>query len=599
MSFTAVVRTSHSIPKALLEFSRQKDIDIKLLDFELITYDTLLKTEDEEEYQNIENANNISLEDKRNPKTQILQKYTIKIKPYVKDNEQIILSFGVNKLKTKAVLTIKEGSIFHKYSTLIQNLKNKIWARKLRAGLLIDIFEDALDAQLAKLFKLLPDNQALKKDLKFHVALGVEPIAQIGAKYEKIFETLNPDSHSIIDGVEKGMLILKYIKAIPGVDGRACNGKFMQAKESDNSVNKPNIDETILKKEYKEYIDYFSNDEGYVLLTKTDLKISKTLNLKSANFKSTANIDVGEDKDITVHIGHKQSDNEDAIGSGVNIYVKELSVEGSVAANVQIQTQDLSIDAQTHKDSHMNVENTANIKLHRGDLTTNEANIDVLEGGKVTAHKSVYIRQMVGGIAIAPIVKVDELISNSTIIASELIEIKTILGFDNKLIIDPHAIEDYSKDIENLKEKIALEKKSFDVQTNNLREKIKEHASRIDRIKTFKQRILLAQKSGRSPVKQDILRIRQYKIESDALKESQAQLINKETELQKLNEKLDLMYNKDLYAKITCKTTYDGTSKIIFKNSKTKEEVPYIPHGSAPTISIVLNEDKQRVIKIS
>ena len=35
MSFTNVVRTSNSIPKTFLEFSKDRGIDIKLLDFEL------------------------------------------------------------------------------------------------------------------------------------------------------------------------------------------------------------------------------------------------------------------------------------------------------------------------------------------------------------------------------------------------------------------------------------------------------------------------------------------------------------------------------------------------------------------------------------
>lgn len=600
MSFTPVVRSSNSIVKSLIEFAKDRKVDTKVLDFELISYNTLLKKESDEAYTTVDNPKDITLEDKKNPTTIMIQEYSIKIMPASKNTNPIKLSLATNKLKTKAIVTIKEGSVFHKTPTLMKEIKNSIWHKKLRAGLLIDLFEDALDAQLAKLFKVVPDKKALKKDLKFHVALGIEPIAQIDAKYDKVFEEFSKESDSIIDGIEKGILVLKYIKPIAGVDGRSCTGKYIKIKESDTSVKKPSIDATITEKEQKTCIEYFANDNGYVLFTKFDLKISKTLKLDGADFKSSANIDAGEEnKDVSVHIGHNKSDNEDAIGSGVKIDVKELNVEGSVAANVSISTQELNIDAQTHKNSKMEVKNTANIKLHRGDLTANEANIDVLESGKVTAHKSVYVKQMVGGTAIAPIVKVDKLISNSIIIASELIEIETILGFDNTLIIDPYSMESYQKDVQDLKETIGSAKKSFDVQTKNLNDKIDEHASRAKRIKTFQERIIAAKQSGRVPVKQDILRIKQYQKASDALKISQNTLANEELHIQELEDALNKMYNKDLYAKITSKTMYDGRSKIIFKNSRTNEEIPYTPNGTAETISLVLNDAGDRIIKVT
>jgi len=94
-----------------------------------------------------------------------------------------------------------------------------------------------------------------------------------------------------------------------------------------------------VEKEHAEYIEYFASDNGYVVFANNELRISKTLKLEGADFKSSATIDAGDDqRDISVHIQHKKSHSEDAIGSGVRIDVKELNVEGSVGSNVTIAT---------------------------------------------------------------------------------------------------------------------------------------------------------------------------------------------------------------------------------------------------------------------
>lgn len=600
MSFTPVTRLSHSIAKTLLEFSKDRDIDVKLLDFELITYQTLMKRPDDDEYLIVEDMTSITKADIANEETSIIQEYSIKIFPLAKTKETIKLSLAVNKLKTKAAITIKEGSHFIKSKTLARDLRNLIWHKKLRAGLYINIFEANLNTQLKKLVTMIPYDKPLHKDVQFTVASGLIPLSPVHAKADKIFENLVEESDSIISGVEKGTLILRYTKTKDGEDGRACNGKYIVAPQPRILNIQPTPDQSIKEVEHEEYIEYFADLDGYVIYESGNLKISQTLKLEGADFKSSGNIDAGESqKDISVHIGHHKSDSEDAIGSGVNIDVKELNVDGSVAANVTIAAQELNIDAQTHRDSKMEVENTANVKLHRGDLTATEANVDVLESGKVTAHKSITIKKMLGGIAIAPIVKVDELLSNSTIIASEYIEILTILGRDNKLVIDPNSIKSYHKKVEKLKEDIKVRTKSLQVEQKSFNEKVKEHASCIKRIQTFQKRIIQAKKSGKEPVKQDVLRIRQYKKDSEAIKAEEIVLKEKSLKIEEVQKELETVYEQDLHAKITTKTAYDGNTKIIFKNMKTLEEVINIPEGLFQDISLQLNEDQERVIRLA
>lgn len=599
MSFTPIIRNSNSIPKTLLEFSKDRKIDVKALDFELISHQTLIKRIDSDDYVLVEDIKSITNDDLKNEQTQIIQEYEIKIFPLHKSQENIQLSIAADKLKTKAIITIKENSTFIPSKSLARKIRDMIWYKKLRAGLFIGIFEKNLNAQIKRLVPQLPYEKPLHKDLKFTVAQGLAPIFPIHASVEKVHEELNQDSDSIISVVKEGALVLKYIKEKKGEDGRACNGKFIPVMDPRTNNLRPIINDTIEEKEYEDCIDYYARENGYVVFENNNLEISNTLKLSTANFKSTANIDAGElNKDISVHIGKNKSKNIDAIGSGVNIDVKELKVDGSVSSNVNIVAEDLDIGSQTHKNSRLEVENTANIKLHRGDLTAKEANVEVLESGKITAQRSIYVKQMVGGTAIAPIVKVDELISNSTIIASKHIEIKTILGFDNKLIIDPHAIESYHKDAQDIENEITSAKKSLEVETKLLEDKIQEHASRIKRIKTFQQRVIEAKKTGKQPLKQDIIRIKQYKKESDILNSKKDELKLKETEIETLEAKLFSIYNQDLEAKITSKTNYDGTSQVVFRDPNTREELVATPNGTHEVICLELNSDGEKVINI-
>lgn len=598
MKFTPVVRKSNLVAKAILQVAREKKIDAKLLDFELISYKTFFKIEDEAQYTLVEDISTLTTQDFQNPKIHIAQEYTLKIFPLQKKQTKLKLSFATNKLKTKAILTFMKGSIFEEKENLFEDLKARIYYKKVRSGLLVELFEEHLDEQLTKLLKLVPYGKPLPKDIKLNVAHSIEPTQPIDAHIKKIFEEEKEDD-SIIDGVDKGKLILKYFKTHEGTDGRSASGKFIEAPSPQILELQPIINETILKEEKEDYIEYISNESGYVVFEDNKLFISKHLKLDGASFKTSANINGGEnDKDISVHIAHNKSHSEDAVSSGVTIDVKELNIDGAVGANVNIKTQELNIDAQTHRNSTMEVANKANVKLHRGNLVATDAQIDVLETGKITAHRTIHIKKMLGGEAVAPVVKVDELLSNSIIIASESIEILSLHGKDNKLIIDPNSIESYHKDIEKLQVNIKEEEKSLREKELKLEKDMSEYKDKLERIKVFQHRIAAAKTAGKTPSKQDMIRIKMFKKESDRLKEDEKERDDTQKKIQELNAKLEKMYELHYYAKITLHTSYDGHTKIFFKDPKTKEEVMKVPEGNIETITLSKNEEGEMIINI-
>jgi len=596
MSFTPVVRNANSVVKALIEFSKDRKMDVKSLDFELLSFETLLKNENDTEYKIITNKDEISQESFLNPTTIIIQEYSIRIMPKEPKVPKVKITLGVNKLKTKAIATLHKGTLLNKDITS-ENIKDLIWHKKLLSGLFIGIFEKNLDAQIKKLLQVVPKEKALLKDLKFSVAQGIEPVLPIDAKIEKLYEKTHSNSDSLIDSIDKGDKVLLYTKEQLGKDGRACNGRYLKMRTPKTENLQPIHDESIINKENSQVIEYFANDDGYIVHEGSNICISKTLKLEGADFKSTAHIDGGDSsKDISVHIKHKKSHAEDAVSSGVNIDVKELNIDGSVGSNVKITTQELNIDAQTHKQSKIEVENSANVKLHRGDMIAKDATIEILESGTITAHNSIHIKKMLGGEAIAPIVKIDELLSNATIIASKLIEIKLINGENSTLKIDPKSIKSYHKNLSTLQEEQKVQIHTLKIMQEEIQEKMKEHSQRVDRIKVFQQRVLKNQKAGKAPMKQDIIRIREFKKDALRLQEEQKKVVNFETKLKTTTEELDKLYNKDLHAKIISHSPHNGHNKIIFVNMKTEEEIIHLADGDIETISLVLNEKGERVL---
>ncbi len=589
MSFTPVTRISRNVLKTLNDFAQERRVDPKLLDFDLLSYETLIKRGTDDAYRAI-GLSEILCEDLMlDPLFCIIQEYEIRI--FSKDSTKLIstinLALSSDKYKIKAVATFGVGTVLVAHKGVLKELRDALWKKKLLAGFFIDFFEANLVNQLKKLVTLIGFNKPLAKEIKFSVASGINPQPPVDAKILKIYLEQQTENN-LIHPIETGTNILRYIKPKAGIDGRGCDAKYIKVREPRVIDLKPLFDETIYEVEGESEILYYAKNDGYVKCEHGVYKISKKLFLESASFKSSANIEAAEERDISVHIGGKQKSYEDAIGSGVRIDVRDLNVEGSIASNVQIIANDLTIEAQTHSKSKLDVANVANIKLHKGDLNANEANIEILEIGKVTAKTIINIKQMLGGEAIAPIVKVEEVLSNCVITASELIEIGNINGHGVKLIIDPNSMESYHNQIEELKNRLKTLSIEIRLQKEEFEKVHKEHSAGLPRIKKFQQRILLAQKEGSEPMKQDLIRIKQYKKSAEELKLRATKISDLEIEFERFAGEQERLYKQDLHAKIVHHGVYDGRTQITFVNPKTQEKVVATPTGERETITVVI-----------
>ncbi|WP_304545638.1 flagellar assembly protein A [Sulfurimonas microaerophilic] len=598
ISFAPFTKKTVSIPKTLKNYTQQKNINIKDIDFTLEKYETLVRRKDIKDDLIVENPAEIDQEILLDKDARIYQRYDIKIFPSDLDINSYKITLAANKQKTKVIAIIKAGSIFNKDDTLSEKLLTQIRHKKLATGFLIDIFEEGLEKQLEKLVKILPYGKKLTKDVKFVVAKGIEPIDGNDGELQKVYLSYQQDEQrNYIDGIKKGELILRYKKPLNGSGGRSCEGKYIPEKLAQNFTI-PEMDESVILKENDRFLEFYANDNGFVEYDDKTLKISKMLKLEGADYKSTGHLDAKELKDeISVEIRHNKEAYDDAIGEGLKVDVKDLHVNGSIGSNVNVAAKSVNIDAQTHKRATFTVEEKANIKLHRGDLTANHAEIEILETGKITAHKSIHVKKVVGGELIAPKIYIDELVSNAKIIASELIEIKSIRGSNNTLMINPDKVKAYHQEKEDLKNGIKNKKKKYQEEFDALHKEIAEHAQEIDRIKTFQKRILAAQSTGKAPTKQDLIRVREYKRKSQEFKEREDQFKEKEESIKQMEAELEKLLEQDLHAEIRTKSLYDGHIKVIFVNPDDGKELVFMPQGQVEVISLKLDERNNRVIK--
>ena len=478
------------------------------------------------------------------------------------------------------ILTIKEGSVFPIDDNLAKILKKEINKRKLRLGLLVGHFESTLNSSLRKFVKILKAGVALPKDIRFVIAESPGPISPIDDKVILHYEEKNngEEQRQFIEGVDPNELIFEYIKPKRGKDGRDCRGNYIKVAEPLVKNGHFRADEqTINVVEDDDSIKYYSLVDGFVKNVSGLISIGKEVTISEASFKETGSIDVGENKDISVNINNEDSSN-DAVGSGVNIDVKELNIKGTVGSNANVKATDLSVGEQTHRNAKLEAVENAKIHLHRGNLKAKTAEIEILENGIVQAD-DVYVKKMLGGEIIGHNVVVEELTSNTTVIASESIEVYAITGDHNELIIDPHKIESYHEKVEALKEQIKTKTKELKELKGKYVKELKEHNSEIDRIKKFKKRILDATKAGKTPLKADVLRIKQYKLDTQKLQDESENLKLHDEQLASLKFELDKLYEADLHGVVKCRSRYNGHTKVTFIDVKNFEEYFMLPEG--------------------
>lgn len=596
-TFVPTTVVSENVTKDLKRAAIAQRVPVENLDFDLLSYDTYFKETTDEEWQQLREENLLLQTTEievRSPHFELRQEYQIHIRlekphPYL----DLHFSIATDKTKSKVIAIIDPSSKIPLKKGVQEWVKEAIIRKMLRHGLMIGLYDQDLEKEITRLIIKIQKEGPLKFLYRLPIGEFFLPIPPINDKVILHYKEANK-TNSLIEGVHPGDLILEYVLPKFGRDGRACSGEHIAVPDpSTKYANFIVIDpETVRSEQDEESIRFFATVSGFVERKNGIIYISQELQIESASLKKTGSIETGLDKDVSLKI-NKKVDSEDAVGMGVNIDVLKLDVSGTVGGNSKIQACEVNIGAQTHKKSQIQVTENANIHLHRGNLKAKEANINILEAGKVEADV-IRIQKMVGGEIIAREVHIDTLYSNARVTALESITIQNIEGDGNDLIIDPHAIESYHDMITELE--IGIRDKNSRIQTESkdfLSRKLalKEKNSRI---KEIQERVLIKQKRGELPLKADLVRLQQYKSEAESLQEFSEKLKELETEIHTMQEKLESLYEADLHALITHFGVYNGHTRILFIDPKTRKEYTFSPDRQIIKIRLKKEDDEKK-----
>jgi hypothetical protein len=589
---------STNIVQDIKRVALEQRVPVDSLDFDLLSYETSFKGTVDEEWHIFEGdiLTQTTEIEVRSPHFLLKQEYQIYIHSQ-KPHPYLDLHFTIatDKTKSKVIAVIEPSSKIPLKKGIQEWIKEAITRKMLRHGLMIGLYDQNLEREINRLIAKIQKEGPLVYLYRMPVGEFFLPIMPLNDKVILHFKDKNT-TNSMIEGVNPGDLILEYIRPKPGRDGRSCTGEHIAVpdpvvKYAPYMVVDP---ETIQSEEDEESIRFFAKVSGYVDRKQGMFYISQELQIENASLRKTGSIETGIDKDISLKINQKV-DNEDAVGMGVNIDVQKLDVSGTVGGNAKIQACEVNIGAQTHKKSEINVSETANVHLHRGNLKAKEANITILEAGKVEAD-IIRIQKMVGGEIIAREIYIDTLYSNASITALESITIQTIEGDGNNLIINPHAIERYHKKIIHLENEIKEKNTQFQFLTKDFLNKKNAFEEKNNRIKDIQARVLIKQKNGETPMKADLVRLQQYKQERETLQEISSNLEASRVAVETLQEKLDHLYEADLHAVITHHGIYNGHNRIIFVDPKTSREYAISPEGKVTTIRLRKENDEKKIL---
>lgn len=599
--FSPVTKASANVKEDLLFAASDRKLRPEDVDFDLLSYETYYKTISDKEWHVLPSGDvyaQVTQEELYSEQYLLSQEYQITIRPSV-PLLYLDLRFSVGISKAKGIVTaiIDPSSVIPLKKGVQEWIKTVINKKKLRLGYLIGTDDEQLDREILRLLARIQKQGPLSEPYSLPIGSFFPAINTIDDRvvlhYKKQDE--DPEDPSYIHGVQPGDLIMEYIFPKKGSNGRGLDGAPIVVPEPIiKYAGAMKVKETTISSTQNENsIQYFALVSGFVKREQGIFVVAQDLYLEAVSVK-TGSVVPGLDKDITLTVEQKNS-GEDAVGAGLRINVKTVDISGTLGENTKIIACDLSIDAQTHRKSTIDVSGVANIKLHRGDLRAKEANIDVLEGGTIEGD-IVRIKKMLGGEIIARKVYVETLFAHGKITALESIEVDTIEGEGNTLSIDPAHFESYHEQIAEVMAKIQAKENTLRDDKKELGMKQFAFKEKNVQMKRFQQRIADAKNNGREPLEMDILSIRQYKAEAGRLQLLSAKVVEGENALHVLRDMLKLLREADLHGVITHHGAYCGNNRVMFIDPNTRQEYSIFPKGQVTNIHLQKRGDDKALL---
>ncbi len=591
-----VVRTQN-VAKELFKIAKSYEMEQELLDFNLLdvqTYTRLVSEENKDtewEEMSVEESENFHDEELLlNPFFQIKQTYEIEVfsKKSAKDDHynDFKLAVGANATKCKVYLSIAQGSRVEYVPHFEEDLIDMINRKKVRAGILVYMFDSMLEGVASKISACvrIAEKMEFEHNETHLIAEAYEPTAtrndELILHYENNKEVQENErvdyaSRGFIQSVQKGQLLIEYVKAKMGKPGRNCRGEYMVPKEPIVS-NEPNfkVSSNIKVVEDEDSIKYYADENGYIAFEDNTYVIKKDVDVDAISFKTTGSIDSGVDSEVNMTV--KEADAiKDAVGSGMIVEVSEIDIDGNVGSNAKVIAKKATIGGQTHKAATV-IADELEINVHKGKAYGKNIHITRLEHGQVEG-ETVSVAQAIGGNIRAKEVEIDICASHVKVTASNKIEIKKMLGSENTFTIDPllsrdvqNSVEDNEEQIKEIERRLRELKKEIEKYTNLIKNGTKAYLE-------IKKRLLHYQKNSVKMPESFVKKYKQFQRMQKQLKELKEEYTLKQEKLNLLTTRTASFQDNIMDARIINKDKWVGYNEIKFKLVDPPIELVYKP----------------------
>jgi hypothetical protein len=574
--FTRIMVDTRDIDGSLEKFSRERNIPLSEIDFEIQQVYTIV-----ESIQSGDTVTYKLLDGDKVPTTVytsgeviLRQFFQIIIKPFDKeDKNKLFFSLAADKEYMNVNISLKQNSVIVKDQNTKKYLLNEINKKLARSKILILLFDKDLSYALDILIQKLPQKVVLKNDIRFSVAKCPYYVPTVNDKINLYFQEKqesqeydNQYDRGMFVSTEPGELLIEYIKPKKGISSINCRGEFIVAQEPTN-LNEPKfrITEAIERKEDEDKTYFFALKPGRVVFEYDTLDILGKVEVQEINFRKTGSILISEDKDVALSV-MEENPILDAIGPNMTVQSNEVHIKGSVGNDAKIIAKICSIDGTTHSTTYINA-HEATINSLKGILDADTATINKLEGGIIRA-ETVILNSCSNGNVVARTVKIHDLGSLNTITASELIEIDTISGTDNKLIFEAAVTKADKEMLERYTNKVEELKQELDPLYAKFREAIRKVEDNKESSLKVKAVLDEDKKLGRTSLQSFVAKYSLFVKYVENARDIKAKMTKVETELKSAEGLLQNYHEKILRAKVTNNDIWRNFQTIIFKLGK-------------------------------
>ncbi len=589
-----VVRTQN-VAKELMNFAKSYDMQVDHFDFNLLSVQTYTRMNAdgvEGEWEEISADEVNELDDQTallNPHFEIKQMYEIEMFQKNKADDKFsafYASVGANATKCKVYLSIKEGSKLAYTPRLEEELKDFINKKKVRANILINIFDGMLFDAISEItaFVQVQENALFTQAQTYLIAQSYEPTPTTDdaliLHYDKKDEI---DEHAKVDYAKRGFiqsvledeLLIEYIKPKEGKPGRNCRGEYMNPKEPE-VLHAPtfSIDDTIKMIETPQNIEYRAKENGYIALEGTTYLIKTDVDVGEISFKTTGSISTGLDSDVSISVKEKDA-LKDAVGTGMEVEVSEITIEGNVGSSAKVNALKATIEGQVHKTATIRARELK-INVHKGMAYGRDIHITRLEHGIIDGD-SVEIAQAVGGDIRAKEVKIELCGSYVKATASRSIEIQKMQGSENVFVIDPLLKKDTKENFGDNQEHI----QELQNDIRDIKKEIEKYKKMIkDGTPAFndlKKRLLHYKKNGVKMPASFVKQYKQFQKLQEHLKSIKNEYAHKKDTLGLLTSKTSSFQENIFDARIINRDHWEGRNELVFKLVDPPQEITYCP----------------------